>query len=82
MPIYAGVSTDTDKLLAKQSESIVSDGEKYNTISTFESVLAGFGSGLIQIPKGIFSLGATLIDMGAGTNKAAQVEKYFDDLQL
>ena len=69
-----------DKLLAKQSESIVSDAEKYNNISTFESVLAGIGSGLIQIPKGIFSLGATLIDMGAGTNKAAQVEKWFDDL--
>jgi hypothetical protein len=67
-------------VLDKQKESIVSDGEKYNTISTFESVLAGVGSGLIQIPKGIFSLGATLIDMGAGTNKAAQVEKYFDDL--
>jgi hypothetical protein len=67
-------------VLDKQKESIVSDGEKYNTISTFESVLSGIGSGLIQIPKGIFSLGATLIDMGAGTNKAAQVEKYFDDL--
>ena len=80
MPIYAGVSTDTDELLAKQSESIVSDAEKYNNISTFESVLSGIGSGLIQIPKGIFSLGATLIDMGAGTNKAAQVEKWFDDL--
>jgi len=80
MPIYAGVSTDTNELLAKQSESIVSDAEKYNNISTFESVLSGIGSGLIQIPKGIFSLGATLIDMGAGTNKAAQVEKWFDDL--
>ena len=66
--------------LDKQKASILSDEEKYNKISTFESVLAGVGSGLIQIPKGIFSLGATLIDMGAGTNKAAQVEKWFDDL--
>ena len=66
--------------LDKQKASILSDEEKYNEISTFESVLAGLGSGLIQIPKGLFSLGATLIDMGAGTNKAAQVEKYFDDL--
>jgi len=63
-----------------QSESIVSDGEKYNKISQFESILAGIGSGVIQIPKGLFSLGASLIDLGAGTNKAAQVEKYFDDL--
>ena len=63
-----------------QEKSILSDEEKYNDISTVESVLAGLGSGLIQIPKGVFSLGASLIDMGAGTNKAAQVEKYFDDL--
>ena len=66
--------------LDKQSKSILSNEEKYNDISSIESILSGLGSGLIQIPKGIFSLGATLIDMGAGTNKAAQVEKYFDDL--
>jgi len=66
--------------LDKQNESIVSGPEKYNKISQFESILAGVGSGLIQIPKGLFSLGASLIDLGAGTNKAAQVEKYFDDL--
>ena len=66
--------------LDKQSKSILTDEEKYNDISSIESILAGLGSGLIQIPKGIFSLGASLIDLGAGTNKAAQVEKYFDDL--
>ena len=66
--------------LDKQTESIVTDGEKYNKISQIESIVAGLGSGLIQIPKGLFSLGASLIDLGAGTNKAAQVEKYFDDL--
>ena len=54
--------------------------EKYNKISQIESIVAGLGSGLIQIPKGLFSLGASLLDLGAGTNKAAQVEKYFDDL--
>jgi hypothetical protein len=63
-----------------QEQSILSENEKYNDISSIESILAGLGSGLIQIPKGLFSLGATLIDLGAGTNKAAQVEKYFDDL--
>ena len=52
--------------LDKQSKSILSDEEKNNKISTIESILAGVGSGLIQIPKGVFSLGATLIDMGAG----------------
>ena len=56
-----------------QSESIVSDAEKYSKISQFESIVAGLGSGLIQIPKGLFSLGASLVDLGAGTNKAAQL---------
>ena len=77
MPIYSGQSTEQ---LDEQSKSILSENEKYNDISSIESILAGLGSGLIQIPKGLFSLGATLIDIGAGTNKAAQVEKYFDDL--
>ena len=54
--------------------------EEYSDISTIQSILAGVGSGLIQIPKGFFSLGATLMDLGAGTNKAAEVEKFFDDL--
>ena len=54
--------------------------EENNDISTIQSVLAGIGSGLISIPKGFFSLGATLMDLGAGTNKAAEVEKFFDDL--
>jgi hypothetical protein len=77
MPIYSGQSTQQ---LDEQSKSILTDEEKYNDISSIESILAGLGSGLIQIPKGVFSLGASLIDLGAGTNKAAQVEKYFDDL--
>ena len=45
--------------LDKQTESIVPDGEKYNKISQLESIIAGVGSGLIQIPKGLFSLGAS-----------------------
>ena len=47
--------------------------EEYSDISTLQSVLAGIGSGLIQIPKGFFSLGATLMDLGADTNTAAEV---------
>jgi len=54
--------------------------EKDNKVSTLESVVSGIGSGLIQIPKGAFSLAATLYDLGAGTNKAVQIEKWFDDL--
>jgi hypothetical protein len=49
-------------------------------VGTLESIFAGVVSGAIAIPKGFFSLGATLIDLGAGTNKAAEVEAFFDDL--
>ena len=49
-------------------------------VGTFESVLAGIGSGLIGIPKGLFSLGATLMDLGVNSGKAAKVEQWFDDL--
>ena len=51
-----------------------------NKIGTFESMLAGVGSGLIAIPKGLFSLGASLMDLGVNSGKAAAVEQWFDDL--
>ena len=51
-----------------------------NKVGTFESMLAGVASGLIDIPKGAFTLGAALMDMGFGTNNAAKVENFFDDL--
>ena len=66
--------------LNAQQKSILNSAEEENEISTMESILAGIGSGLIQIPKGVFSLGATLMDLGADTNKAAAVEQWFDDL--
>jgi len=51
--------------------------EENNEIGTIQSILAGIGSGLFKIPEGFASLGATLMDLGADTNKAAEVEKYF-----
>ena len=48
-----------------------------NEVGTFQSIMAGIGSGLFKIPEGLFSLGATLIDLGADTNKAAEVEEFF-----
>jgi len=45
--------------------------------NAFVSALAGIGSGLFKIPEGFVSLGATLIDLGAGTDKAAEVEEFF-----
>ena len=53
---------------------------KNNKVGTIESILSGVVSGVIGIPKGFFSLGATLIDLGAGTRYAAEVESFFDDL--
>ena len=54
--------------------------EDSNKIGVFHSMLAGVGSGLIAIPKGLFSLGASLMDLGVNTGKAAEVERWFDDL--
>ena len=65
-----------EDLYAQSSRSKSSN----NKVGTFESVLSGIGSGLIAIPKGLFSLGATLMDLGANTGKAAAVEQWFDDL--
>ena len=44
------------------------------------SGLAGVVSGAIQIPKGVFSLGAELIDLGFDTNAASSVEEFFDKI--
>ena len=49
-------------------------------VGTLESVLSGVASGLIAIPKGFFSLGGTLLDLGVDKNRAASVEQFFDDL--
>jgi hypothetical protein len=62
------------------SEIPLQAAEENNEIGTIQSVLAGIGSGLYKIPEGFFSLGATLMDLGAGTNKAAEVEKYFAEI--
>jgi len=51
-----------------------------NKIGTIESMLSGVASGLIGIPKGFFSLGASIMDLGVNSGKAAAVESWFDDL--
>ena len=43
-------------------------------------MLSGVASGLIGIPKGFFSLGASIMDLGVNSGKAARVEAWFDDL--
>ena len=59
------------------NQANIQESENDNEISTIQSVLAGIGSGLFKIPEGFVSLGATLMDLGADTNKAAEVEEYF-----
>ena len=66
--------------MAKDYSSYYGSAESNNKVGTFESVIAGIGSGFIQIPKGLFSLGATLLDLGVDSGKAAAVEQWFDDL--
>jgi hypothetical protein len=51
-----------------------------NKIGNIQSVLAGIAAGVIDIPKGAFSLGASLMDLGLGTSTAAKVENFFDNL--
>ena len=64
-----------EEILAGKSSS-----NQNQKVGTIESVLSGVASGLIQIPKGFFSLGATLMDLGVNSGKAAAVEQFFDDL--
>ena len=54
--------------------------EQGSETNAFIAGAAGIASGLLKIPEGIFSLTAELIDMGLDTNKAADVEKFFDKI--
>jgi len=72
---YDDILKDLKEPSYTQSQTI--DAEDENEVSTITSVLSGLGSGLFKIPEGFFSLGAALMDLGADTNKVAEVEKYF-----
>ena len=54
--------------------------EENNEISTFKSAMAGIGSGLFKIPEGFISTGEMFYDLFNDTDKAAEVEKYFADI--
>ena len=45
--------------------------DEQEEVGNFTSALAGIYTGLWNIPKGMFSLGAELIDLGLDTNTAA-----------
>ena len=55
-------------------------GPPGDDVSNIGSFMAGIGSGLFKIPEGVVSLGATLIDLGAGTDTATEVEEFFADI--
>ena len=55
-------------------------GPPGESVSGIGSFMAGIGSGFFKIPEGVVSLGATLIDLGAGTDTATEVEEFFADI--
>ena len=54
-------------------------GEEYNDPSIIGSMVAGLATGLIRIPEGAISLAASLYDLTADTDTAAEVEQWFDE---
>jgi hypothetical protein len=56
------------------------DLEENQKVGLLTSGVAGIASGLIKIPKGVFSLGAELLDLGFDTSSASSVEQFFDGI--
>jgi hypothetical protein len=56
--------------------------EENNPSSIFASIGAGLASGLIKTVEGVVSLGAELVDYGADSNTAADVEQFFDNINI
>ena len=54
--------------------------EQNQKVGLIKSGVAGIASGIIKIPKGVFSLGAELLDLGFDTNTASSVEQFFDGI--
>ena len=64
---------------AFKQESEREEKKKDEEVGFFESALAGVATGLWNIPKTAFSLGATLMDLVGDTNTARDVEAWFDE---
>ena len=58
----------------------LNSAEQNNETSWYKAFGAGLVSGAIKIPEGIVSLGAELIDLGADSDLAADVEEFFDKI--
>jgi hypothetical protein len=69
---------DSNKKTSDAKKDLVSDRE--DSYLGLKSTFAGIGSGIFKIPEGFVSLGATLYDLGAGTDTAAAVEDFFEKI--
>ena len=56
--------------------------EENSSAAWYTSVGAGLVSGLIKTVEGVVSLGAELVDLGADSNTVADVERFFDDINI
>ena len=54
--------------------------EENNDTSWYTAIGAGLVSGVLKTVEGVVSLGAELVDLGADSNTAADVEKFFDTI--
>ena len=68
-----------DELLSGTGPATDTDDDS-SRVGGFTSFFAGIGSGLIDIPRGLFSLGASLVDLGFDTDLAGRVENAFDTI--
>ena len=62
--------------IPEQTEPVKATGD----VGYFESALAGIATGIWNIPKGFFSLGAEIYDLIGDTDKAKEIEKWFESV--
>ena len=56
--------------------------EKNSDTNIFASIGAGFASGLLKTVEGVVSLGAELVDLGADSDTAGDIKKFFDTVNI
>ena len=61
-------------------ETNIDGPEDNNEVSGATAFAAGLASGAIKTVEGVVSLGAELLDLGAGTDAARDVELFFDKI--
>ena len=62
------------------AEYNLNSAEQDSEVSWYKALGAGLVSGAIKVPEGIVSLGAELIDLGADSDLAGDVEEFFDKI--